>query len=299
MARPCCHAVSRRLFLADMEMDFQFASAPHCFATGSCVPAARRRLICRFPHLEVCGDRAQRPERHLALHGRRTSHVETFDPEPELRSIRRQDNHDAVQSALDSPYFKKNMRRAGRWFAQGPTEDFPDEVGCRNGVDPAPDDRLVANLAKCVDDIAFVRSMTTDNAIEPSFDSTPAGKASKIPRRSGSQYATSSTSSTTILPQFIVLRRPIPDCCGGAGASGATLSAGAQRRATGGGPQEPAAICRRPGPDVYHEEQQRRLLGRLNRLASSNIRKPGDPARIPIFYGSRFRCRLHARRSCS
>src|SRR5439155_20362143 len=80
------------------------------------------------------------------------------------------------------------------------------------------------------------------------------------------------------LPQFVVLGRPLADCCGGMGGHGSMyLGPEHQGIPLSVDPKTPLPFAS-PGVDVYREEQRREfeLLGRLNRLAA--VEYPHDPA---------------------
>jgi hypothetical protein len=80
------------------------------------------------------------------------------------------------------------------------------------------------------------------------------------------------------LPQFVVMGRPIADCCGGQGGHGANYlgpeHSGVHLTVD---PKNPLPFSR-PGASMFHEEQQAEfeLLNRLNTLAG--VEYPDDPA---------------------
>jgi len=284
MAHPCCHAVSRRLFLADMGMGFTgLALGATLFRDG--VVRAADSSPAHMPdsasgNLPVMAPNAKNVIWLFMVGG--ASHVETFDPKPELnRFVGKTIAETPYKSALDSPYLKKNLRELVAGLHKVQPKIFPMQVGYRKrGQCGAEMTDWWPNLAKCVDDIAFVRSMwTTDNdhGAQLQFHTGRHSLEGDLPTiGSWVHYGLGSLNDN--LPQFIVLGRPIADCCGGAGAHGANYlgpeHSGVQLAVD---PQNPLPFAG-PGPDVYHEEQRTEfeLLGRLNRLAS--VEYPEDPA---------------------
>ena len=128
------------------------------------------------------------------------------------------------------------------------------------------------HLARRVDDLAIVRSMwTTDNnhGAQLQFH-TGRHRLDGFFPTIGSWIHYGLGSLNENLPQFVVMGRPIADCCGGKEAHGASYlgpeHAGVQLAVD---PQNPLPFAS-PEPDVYREEQQAQfeLLGALNRLAA-------------------------------
>ncbi|MFO0907393.1 MAG: DUF1501 domain-containing protein [Isosphaeraceae bacterium] len=160
-ARPPCGRIQRRAFLADVGMGFtglalgallardgitRGASLPDPVAPTPPSPARTKSVIWIFLSGGV-------------------SHLETWDPKPLLnRHAGKTYEATGLPNPLRSPLFRERSRAVvgdDRTHAQ----IFPMQVGFRRhgqaGVDLSD---WWPNLAHCVDDIAFVRSMyTTDN----------------------------------------------------------------------------------------------------------------------------------------
>jgi hypothetical protein len=209
-----------------------------------------------------------------------TSHMESFDPKPELTKYAGKTYADTPYKAtLDSPYAKKNLRELIAGLHHDHPKLFPLQVGFRkrgqSGVEVSD---WWPHVGDCIDDIAVVRSMwTTDNnhgaqlqfhtgrhAIEGAFPTI------------GSWVHYGLGSLNEDLPQFVVMGTPIADCCGGMNGHGASYLGpehdGVQLEVD---PKNPLPFAS-PGKDVYREEQQGEfeLLGRLNRMAA--VKYPDD-----------------------
>ena len=219
-----------------------------------------------------------------------TSHLESFDPKPALNQYAGKKFHETPYAGvLDSPLLKKNLREVIEGLHKPHTVLYPMQVGFRkrgqSGIEVSD---WWPNVGDCVDDLAIVRSMwTTDNnhGAQLQFHTGRHALEGYFPTiGSWVHYGLGTLNQN--LPQFIVLGRPIADCCGGSFGhdsnylgpehAGVTLEVGQP---------EPLAFAS-PGPDVYQQEQRQQfaLLQRLNRMAA--VEYPNDPvlrARIKAY----------------
>jgi hypothetical protein len=267
-----CH--SRRAFLADLGMGF----------TGLALGAMlAREGIAR----EETGSPLMLPQAKaksviwIFLVGG-MSHVESFDPKPELnKHAGKTIAESPYKSLLDSPYLKKNVRE----FVEGqhkvqPTI-YPLQVGYqKRGQSGIEISDWFPHLARHVDDLAIVRSMwTTDNDHGAQLQFHTGRHAIEGPFPTIGSWAHWGLGSLNDnLPSYCVLGTPLADCCGGKQGHGANYlgpeHAGIQLATDPAAPL-PFAL---PDKTVFREEQEREfaLLGQLNRLAG--IEYPDDPA---------------------
>jgi hypothetical protein len=211
-----------------------------------------------------------------------TSHMESFDPKPELNKYGGKTIAETpYKASLDSPFLKKNLRELVPALHKVHPKIFPMQVGYkkhrRSGI--AVSDWW-PHVGSCIDDIAVVRSMwTTDNnhgaqlqyhtgrhMLEGAFPTIGAW----------AHYGLGTLNES--LPQFVVLGTPLADCCAGVNGHGAHYL-GPEHNGVmlNVNPNNPLPFAS-PGPDKFREEQKAEfdLLGRLNRL--SGIEYPNDPA---------------------
>jgi hypothetical protein len=271
---PCCGRVSRRTFLADLGMGF----------TGLALGALLYRDgIAR-------GGPAPRPHHRpraksviwIFLSGG-YSHVETFDPKPALSKYAGLTFDKApFANPLHSPLHDKRSRSVVA--AEINVRDkypiiYPMQVGFRrhgrSGIDITD---WWPHLARCVDDIAFVRSLyTTDNdhAAENQIH-TGRHRLDEVQPSLGAWIDYGLGSLNEDLPRFVVLGGPTrPDTRASIDANylgprhtGVPLALDAR---------EPLPYGRR-GAGVLAEEQgnEYELIGKLNSLAA--VEYPDDPA---------------------
>lgn len=212
------------------------------------------------------------------------SHVETFDPKPELTKYAGKSMDDTPhKDALDSPYLKENLRVVVPNDANGHIwpQCYPLQVGFKNhgqsGIDMSD---WWPHLGTCADDMCVVRSMwTTDNnhGAQLQFHTGRHSLDGFFPTvGSWVHYGLGSINDN--LPQFVAMGRPIADCCGGVQGHRANyLGPEHDGVHLAVGKDEPLPFAA-PSKDVYREEQRREfeLLDRLNRLSS--LQYPDDPA---------------------
>jgi hypothetical protein len=136
------------------------------------------------------------------------------------------------------------------------------------------------HVGDCIDDIAVVRSMwTTDNnhGAQLQFHTGRHVLEGQFPTiGSWVHYGLGTLNEN--LPQFVVMGRPIADCCGGTGAHGANyLGPEHQGVQLAIDPKRPLPYAG-PGVDVFNEEQRAEfgLMDRLNRIAA--LEHPEDAA---------------------
>ncbi|MEX2285549.1 MAG: DUF1501 domain-containing protein [Planctomycetaceae bacterium] len=272
------HPHSRRTFLADVGMGLTGLALGDLLsrdgivraaADGSTVPAA-------VPHF---APKAKSVIWLFMIGG--ASQMETFDPKPELnRYAGKTINETPYKAALESPYLK-NKRELVEGLHHVHPSVFPMQVDYRKrgqcGVEMTD---WWPHLGECADDIAFVRSMfTTDNdhSAQLQFHTGRHTLEGNFPTiGSWVHYGLGSLNEN--LPRFVVLGRPIADCCGGANGHGADYlgpeHSGVQLATD---PKNPLPFAE-AGPGVFREEQAAEfdLLGRLNRFAA--VEYPGDPS---------------------
>lgn len=211
-----------------------------------------------------------------------TSQMESFDPKPALNKYAGKTIAETPFTAvLDSPHLKQNLRELIPGLHKVHPALYPMQVGYgshgQSGIEISD---WWPHLGECVDDLAVIRSMwTTDNnhGAQLQFHTGRHMLDGQFPTI-GSWVHYGLGSLNDDLPQFVVMGRPIADCCGGMAAHGGSYLGpehnGVQFQTDPKNPLPYAA----PGPDVYQEEQQGEfeLLGELNRLSS--VEYPADPA---------------------
>jgi hypothetical protein len=210
------------------------------------------------------------------------SHVEGFDPKPELNAHAGKTIDETPHKAiLDSPFLKKNLRELAEGLHKVRPKVFPLQVGFskrgRSGIEVSD---WWPHVGDCIDDIAVVRSMwTTDNdhGAQLQFHTGRHVLEGAHPTI-GSWVHYGLGSMNDDLPSFVVLGTPLADCCGGIGGHGASYLGpehdGVRLEID---PKAPLPFAKPPA-GVFHEEQEAELdlLGRLNRMSAAQY--PDDPA---------------------
>jgi len=211
------------------------------------------------------------------------SHLESFDPKPALQKYAGKtiDESPFKKAVVESPYYRKNVKD----FAGTPrallNKLYPTQVGFqKHGKSGIEISDWWPYLGKCVDDIAFIRSMwTTDNdhAAQLQFHTGRHVFEGFHPTIGAwIHYGLGALSDN--LPQFVVLGSPPGDCCGGVGAHGASYlgpeHAGVRLAID---PKSPLPFGT-PGNTVAKETRAKELdlLRDLNGLAG--VQYPDDPA---------------------
>ena len=212
------------------------------------------------------------------------SHMETFDPKPELNKYAGKSINDTPhKDVLTASYLEENLRVVVPNDANGKqrTQLYPLQVSYRKrGISGIEVSDWWPHLGECVDDMAIIRSMwTTDNnhGAQLQFHTGRHNLDGFFPTI-GSWIHYGLGSLNDDLPEFVVLGTPIADCCGGQGAHGANYLGpehnGVQLTVD---PKNPLPFAS-PGSAMFREEQRAEfeLLNRLNRLTA--VEYPNDPA---------------------
>jgi hypothetical protein len=263
--------LTRRTFLADAGLGF----------TGLALGAMLHRDGIARGEVAARAARAKRVIWLFFMGG--VSHLESFDPKPALnkyagKTVEESPFHKAV---VESPFYRKNVMD----FAGGPrklmNKLYPLQVGFqKHGKSGIEVSDWWPQLATCVDDINFVRSMwTTDNdhAAQLQFH-TGRHVFEGFHPTVGAWVHYALGALTDNLPQFVVIGNPPGDCCGGVAAHGASYlgpeHAGVPLAVD---PANPLPFGT-PGNTVTREgrAQQMELLRELNGIA--NVQYPEDPA---------------------
>jgi hypothetical protein len=271
-----CPGVTRRSFLADTGMGFTgLALGAMLFRDGvarAADPAARPDGKPHFPPkakaviwLFLCGG---------------VSHVESFDPKPEL-------NAHAGKAIDDTPYkdvlnpeklknvVSPNPAHGGRKVLMGLNTGVGKHGHC--GLEVGD---WWANVGGCADDLAVVRSLyTTDNdhGAQLQWHTGRHVREGAYPTI-GSWVCYGLGALNQDLPEYCVLGVPTGDCCGGEWTHGAAYLGpeyAGVRLAVGAADPLPFVT---PAAGARRDEQEAEfgLLGKLNRL--SGIDYPDDAA---------------------
>ncbi|HEV8291241.1 MAG TPA: DUF1501 domain-containing protein, partial [Tepidisphaeraceae bacterium] len=272
-----CPGVSRRSFLLDTGMGFTgLALSAMLFKDG----VAQGNAIPTYippdgrPHFRP---RAKSVIWIFLCGG--VSHLESFDPKPEL-------NKYAGKSITDTPYKdildpkRVNANIVGANPAHGDRKTImPLQTGYRAyGQSGLLVGDWFSSIGQCADDIAVVRSLWTihnDHGAQLTFQTGRHPREGPFPTI-GSWTAYGLGTMNENLPQYVVLGAPTGDCCGGAWTHGA----GYLGPEYGGvrlnvDPKNPLPFIKSAG-GLTHQEQLENLslLGKLNHL--SGIDYPDD-----------------------
>jgi hypothetical protein len=208
------------------------------------------------------------------------SHVESFDPKPELnkyagKSIDSTPYKDVLNPARLQDVLAGNPAHGGRTMLMGLNTGYQ-----RYGRSELAVGDWWRHVGECADDLAVVRSLWTvhnDHGAQLTWHTGRHPREGAYPTI-GSWICYGLGSLNQNLPEYVVLGVPTGDCCGGAWTHGAGYLgpeyAGVRLRV---GDREPLPFVT-PGLGVQREEQEAQLslLGKLNRL--SGIDYPEDPA---------------------
>jgi hypothetical protein len=209
-----------------------------------------------------------------------TSHVEAFDPKPML------DKYDGktieetpFKSALDSPHVKKNLREFVPGLHKVRSKLMKMQTGWKkrgkSGIEVSD---WWPHVGGVIDDLAVVRSMwTTDNDHGAQLQFHTGRHALEGPFPTiGSWIRYGLGSLTDDLPSFVVLGKPLADCCGGQFAHGGNyLGPEYSGVPLNVDPINPLPFL--PGKDQSIDKQRAQfdLIKKLNGLAAE--RTPDDP----------------------
>ncbi|MGL4461398.1 MAG: DUF1501 domain-containing protein, partial [Planctomycetia bacterium] len=264
-------AANRRRFLRDAGLGFGglalnamlqregFGSA----AAGSAPPAKAKSVIWLF----MIGG---------------TSQMESFDPKPELNKYEGKTFIETpYKSVVESPYLKKNLREVVAGLHKVQPKIFPMQVGWKpRGHSGIGVTDWWPHVGDRIDDIAVVRSMwTTDNnhGAQLQFHTGRHSLDGFFPTiGSWVHYGLGSLSDD--LPQFVVLGKPLADCCGGMNGHGSDYLGPRHNGVTLAiDPKEPLPFASRaPGVEAGEQAGQMELLDRLHRLSATD--RPLDAA---------------------
>ena len=268
-----CAGVTRRSFLADTGMGFTG------LALGAML-ARERQARGEEPASGAAPDPNAKAKAviWIFLCGG-VSHVESFDPKPDLnkyagKSINDTPYKDVLDPARLKDVVGANPAHGGRKILMGLNTGYR-KYG-ESGLEVADWWRHVGSRA---DDIAVIRSLwTTDNdhGAQLQFHTGRHVREGAHPTI-GSWVSYGLGSLNQNLPEYVVLGEPTGDCCGGSWTHGAAYLGPehAGVRVNVGG-KEPVPFVS-PAGGVSREEQMAELglLGRLNTLAG--IDYPDDP----------------------
>jgi len=266
-----CRRVSRRTFLADTGMGF----------TGLALGAMLQR-----DGIARDGGGAWRPpdwKPHFRPKAKSviwffmvggTSHMESFDPKPELtRHAGKTIGQSPYKSTLESPFLKKNVREVVAGLHKVQPTIYPLQTGFkRYGQSGLEVSDWWPHVGACADDLAVVRSFwTTDNNHGAQLQFHTGRHALEGPQPTiGSWVHYGLGALNENLPQFVVLGTPLADCCGGMNGHGANYlgpeHAGVRMNVD---PKNPLPFAS-PGQGTSSDDQAREfeLLRRLNRMTA-------------------------------
>ncbi len=271
-----CPGVSRRTFLFDTGMGFTgLALGAMLFRDGALRADATHAPPDGRPHFEP----KARSVIWIFLCGG-VSHVESFDPKPELnryagRTIDSTPYRDALNPERLRDVIAGNPSHGGRRVLMGLNTGFR-----RHGQSGLAVADWWRYVGECADDLAVVRSLWTvhnDHGAQLTWHTGRHPREGPFPTI-GSWVSYGLGTLNRNLPEYVVLGTPTGDCCGGSWTHGASYlgpeHAGVRLNVGG---REPLPFVT-PAGGVTREEQEAEfsLLGRLNRLAG--IDYPDDPA---------------------
>jgi hypothetical protein len=269
-----CPGVSRRSFLVDTGMGFtglalsamlareaKAADSDTAGAVASSLEPRAKAVIWIF----LCGG---------------VSHVESFDPKPELnryagKSIDATPYKDALNPVKLKDIVSGNPAHGGRKILMALNTRFQ-KYG-QSGLEVGDWWR---HVGACADELAVVRSLWTsdnDHGAQLQFHTGRHVREGAHPTiGSWISYGLGTTNEN--LPEYVVLGEPTGDCCGGSWTHGAAYL-GAEHAGVRLDPEakEPLPfVVPESGMTAADQVAEFGLLGRLNRLAG--IDYPDDPA---------------------
>ncbi|MFO0847537.1 MAG: DUF1501 domain-containing protein [Gemmataceae bacterium] len=210
-----------------------------------------------------------------------TSHMESFDPKSALAKYDGKSIEETPYKAtLDSPHLKKNLRE----FVEGRHKVRPKlmkpQVGhAKRGKSGIEMTDWWPHVGGVADELAVVRSMwTTDNdhGAQLQFHTGRHALEGAHPTI-GSWVRYGLGSLTDDLPSFVVLGKPLADCCGGQfGHGGHYLGPEYNGVRLEVDPKNPLPFAVAPGVSADEQRAKFDLTRRLNGLAA--VQYPDDPA---------------------
>jgi hypothetical protein len=201
------------------------------------------------------------------------SHVESFDPKPMLNKYAGKSIAETpFKNFLDKKFLEENVRTIAPDLRKIHTQIYPLQVGYKkcgqSGIEVSD---WWPHVGGCIDDIAVIRSMWTndiDHGAQYQFHSGRNRLDGSFPTiGSWVHYGLGTLNEN--LPQFVVMGTPVADCCGGQETHRANyLGPEHDGVPLVADPANPLAYGQ-PPQGVYREEQRAEfdLLERLNRLA--------------------------------
>jgi hypothetical protein len=210
-----------------------------------------------------------------------TSHVEGFDPKPMLDKYDGKSITETPFAALaDSPHLKKNLRE----FVPGLHKVRSKLMRMQTGWKKYGQSGLTVSdwwphMGGIADDIAVVRSMwTTDNDHGAQLQFHTGRHALEGPFPTiGSWVRYGLGSLNDDLPSFVVLGKPLADCCGGQfGHGGSYLGPEYNGIPLAADQAEPLQFLPAKGSDPAKQREQFDLIRKLNQQAAKQT--PDDPA---------------------
>ena len=223
--RPAAHLPGRRAFLADLGMGFTgLALGALLFQDGIARAASPGKWAPPDgkPHFTP---RAKRVIWFFMVGG--TSHMESFDPKPALTKYAGKTIAETPhKDVLTASYVKENLRVVVPNDANGHIRQtlYPLQVGYRpRGQSGVAVSDWWPHVGDCIDDIAVIRSLwTTDNnhGAQLQYHTGRHSLEGNFPTiGSWVHYGLGSLNDN--LPQFVVLGKPLADCCAGVNGHGA------------------------------------------------------------------------------
>ncbi len=264
-----CGRVPRRTFLADLGMGFTgLALGAMLHRDGFASDAAGWSPPTGLPYF---APKAKSVIWLFMIGG--VSHLESFDPKPALNKYAGKSIADTpFKSVLDKKFLDANVRTAIPDQRKILAQLFPLQVGYRKRGDSGIEiSDWWPHVGDCVDDLAIVRSMWTndiDHGAQLQFH-TGRNKLDGVFPTIGSWVHYGLGTLNENLPQFVVLGNPVADCCGGQDAHRANyLGPEHDGVPLVADPANPLAYGQ-PLQGVYREEQKAEfaMLERLDRLA--------------------------------
>ena len=269
--------ISRRTFLADTGMGFTGLALGAMLHRDGLARDDAWRPPDGKPHLHP---KAKTVIWFFMVGG--TSHMESFDPKPELtRHAGKTIGESPYKATLESPFVKQNVREVIAGLHKVHPTIYPLQTGYKRYGDCGLEvSDWWPHVGSCADDLAVVRSFwTTDNnhGAQLQFHTGRHALEGAHPTiGSWVHYGLGSLNEN--LPQFVVLGTPLADCCGGAfGHGGNYLGPAHSGVRMNVDPKNPLPFAV-PSSGKSREDQAREfdLLARLNNLTA--VEYPDDAA---------------------
>ncbi|MGE3808941.1 MAG: DUF1501 domain-containing protein, partial [Gemmataceae bacterium] len=261
--------IHRRSFLADVGMGFTGLALGAMLARDGIVRAETHEPPTGTPHFRP---RAKSVIWFFMIGG--VSHLESFDPKPNVTKYAGKSiNETPFKDTLTSPYLANERVVAPDANGQIRNKLYPLQIGFKkHGQSGIEVSDWFPHMSRHIDDIAVVRSMWTEDSnhgAQLQFHTGRHRLDGYFPTiGSWVHYGLGALNDN--LPQFVVLGKPLADCCGGMEAHRANyLGPKHDGIPLNVDPRNPIPFAL-PEKNVYLEEQkgQFELLGKLNKLAA-------------------------------